>query len=210
MIGYLAGQHMTTGRFNTIIGANACGNTNEDGDFNVYMGYLASASGSNISGSLIITSGNRNSVDKGAGSGFIDPDLGSMFQGNNSANWATTSDRRLKKNIVDSSIGLAEINQLQIRNFEYRTKDEITDFDNTVVDAAGLTEAERNAIGVEGVQVGVIAQEIQAVLPKCIKEESTGVLSVNSDNLTWHLIKAVQELSAKNDALEARIETLEG
>ena len=59
-------------------------------------------------------------------------------------------------------------------------------------------------------QVGAIAQEIQTVLPKCVTEESTGVLSVDSDNLTWHLIKAVQELSAKNDALEARIATLEG
>jgi len=210
LIGISAGSALTTGRFNTAVGPNACGNSNQTGGFNVYLGYLASASANNISGSIIITSGNRNSIDKGASSGFIDPDLGNMFQGNNSANWSTTSDRRLKKNIVDSSIGLAEINQIQVRNFEYRTKDEITDFDNTVVDAAGLTEAERNAIGVEGVQVGVIAQEIQAVLPKCIKEESTGVLSVNPDNLTWHLIKAVQELSAKNDALEARIETLEG
>ena len=57
---------------------------------------------------------------------------------------------------------------------------------------------------------GAIAQEIQAVLPKCVKTETTGVLSVDSDNLTWHLVKAVQELSAKNDALEARIATLEG
>ena len=50
----------------------------------------------------------------------------------------------------------------------------------------------------------------QAVLPNTVSTETTGVLSVDSDNLTWHLVKAVQELSAKNDALEARIKTLEG
>ena len=65
-------------------------------------------------------------------------------------------------------------------------------------------------IAKEGVQVSAVAQELQAVLPKCVTEESTGVLSVNTDNLTWHLVKAVQELSAKNDALEARIAILEG
>ena len=43
-----------------------------------------------------------------------------------------------------------------------------------------------------------------------VTEESTGVLSVNPDNLTWYLVNAVKELSAKNDALEARIATLEG
>ena len=58
-------------------------------------------------------------------------------------------------------------------------------------------------------QVGVVAQEIQAILPNTVHEETTGVLSVDSDNLTWHLVKAVQELSAKNTALEARITALE-
>ena len=36
-----------------------------------------------------------------------------------------------------------------------------------------------------------------------IKEDDRGVKNVQSDELTWHLIKAVQELSAKVTALEA-------
>jgi hypothetical protein len=94
-------------------------------------------------------------------------------------------------------LALLKINQLQVRNFEYLTADEITELPTA------------SAVGRVGVQLGVIAQEIQAVLPNCVKEESTGVLSVDPDNLTWHLIKAVQELSAKNDALEARLAALE-
>ena len=43
-----------------------------------------------------------------------------------------------------------------------------------------------------------------------VNEESTGVLSVNPDNMTWYLVNAVQELSAKNNALESRIKELEG
>ena len=74
-----------------------------------------------------------------------------------------------------------------------------------------ITELENHTvIEKSGMQVGVIAQEIQAILPNCVKEETTGVLSVNPDNLTWHLVKALQELSAKNDALEVRITALEG
>ena len=62
-----------------------------------------------------------------------------------------------------------------------------------------------------GTKVGVIAQEIQEVLPDVVDtHEETGVMSVNPDNLTWYLVNAVQELSAKNAALEARIATLEG
>ena len=112
--------------------------------------------------------------------------------------WETTSDRRIKKNITDSTVGLAEINQIQVRNFEYRTAEEITEVPSS------------QAVDKQGVQVGVIAQEIQSILPDTVTQESTGVLSVNPDNLTWHLVKAVQELSAKNDALEARLATLEG
>ena len=43
-----------------------------------------------------------------------------------------------------------------------------------------------------------------------VKEETTGVLSVSPDNMTWYLVNAVKELSAKNDELEARLAKLEG
>jgi hypothetical protein len=55
------------------------------------------------------------------------------------------------------------------------------------------------------VQLGVIAQEIQEVLPECVKQESTGVLSVDSDRLIWHLVNAVKELSAEVNALKAKL-----
>ena len=55
----------------------------------------------------------------------------------------------------------------------------------------------------KGLQVGVIAQEIQEVLPDVVEELATGALSVNPDNITWYLVNAVKELSAKVTALEA-------
>jgi hypothetical protein len=62
----------------------------------------------------------------------------------------------------------------------------------------------------QGVQLGVIAQEIQQVLPDMVKEESTGVLRVDTDNMTWYLVNAVKELSAKVEALQTEVNLLKG
>ena len=70
--------------------------------------------------------------------------------------------------------------------------------------------SENDAIPNTGVQLGVIAQELQDVLPDCVKTESTGVLSVDSSNLTWYLINAVKELNAKVEAQALEIATLKG
>jgi hypothetical protein len=97
------------------------------------------------------------------------------------------SDRRIKKNIEDNNVGLDAIKQIQVKNFEYRTEDEIVDFEHP----------SSAVVKKEGIQLGVIAQEIEEILPDLVKTESTGVKSVNPNNLTWYLVKAIQELSAK-------------
>ncbi len=201
-IGHVAGFNSTAQ--NTCIGYASAYSSNgptslSSGGGNTLIGSYTGVSGATNTGTVVI---GHSATGKGTNTGFINPTSG-VYQGNNSSSWSTTSDRRIKKNITDSSIGLAELNQIQVRNFEYKTKDELAE-----VEADGLVETD--IIEKEGVQVGSIAQEIQAILPDCVTEQDTGVLAVNPDNLTWHLIKAVQELSAKNDALEARIVKLEG
>jgi hypothetical protein len=131
---------------------------------------------------------------KGTNTGYIYAGGGGTYQGNNSASWSTTSDQRLKKNIVDNNDGLEKINAIRVRNFEYRLPAEV-DPELKPSDAIDKT----------GVQLGVIAQELQQVLPECVKQESTGVLSVDPDSLTWYLVNAVKQLSAKVEALEAQL-----
>jgi hypothetical protein len=80
-----------------------------------------------------------------------------------------------------------------VRNFEYRVEEEITDL------------PQNQAIKKEGIQLGVIAQELQQVLPECVKTESTGVMSVDSDNLTWYMINAIKELKAEVDSLKQQL-----
>jgi hypothetical protein len=53
---------------------------------------------------------------------------------------------------------------------------------------------------------GVIAQEVQQVLPEVVKlDESTGMLSVAYGNLSSLLIEAIKELSLKVTDLENKL-----
>jgi len=56
---------------------------------------------------------------------------------------------------------------------------------------------------------GVIAQEIEAVMPSAVKTDDKGMKSVDYDQLIAPLIEAVKELKAENDALKQRVEKLE-
>ena len=188
-IGYQAMYTTTTGATNTTIGYQA-GYSIGTGSNNVYVG-RADASVQNVTHEIAI--GTAGIAGKGANTGFISPNGGGVYQGNNSAAWSITSDQRLKKNIVDNTDGLTAINGIKVRNFEYRLPDEITDLDKS------------NAVAITGVQLGPIAQELQQVLPDCVKTESTGVMSVDSNDVLWHLVTAVQQLSAQVTALQAKV-----
>jgi len=111
-----------------------------------------------------------------------------------------TSDEKLKENIASVSDGsLALVKQLRPVTFDWKD----STFENN--------------------QTGFIAQEVKTVIPNLISGEeydetkvnekgqiiSTGY-SISNVGLVAHLTKALQELSAKNDALEARIAALEG
>ena len=178
-----------TGNYNTVIGGRAGYLNLTSGTGNTLLGCGSGVAAGTDNYSIVI--GGVNVGGKGSSTGFINPNSGGVYQGNNSTLWSVTSDQRLKKNIVDNNVGLEKITAIRVRNFEYRLPEEVD---------AELKPTD--AIKKEGVQLGVIAQELQAVLPDCVKTESTGVMSVNSDALMWHMINAIKELSAKVTALE--------
>ena len=189
-VGYQAMYSTTTGSgSNTSIGYQA-GYSIGTGSNNICIG-RADVSSQNITNELTIATNTSVNYGKGSNTGFINPNGGGVYQGNNSATWSVTSDARLKKNIVDNTEGLSIISQIRVRNFEYRTAEEVTELPT------------KSAIDKQGVQLGVIAQELQEVCGDCVKTESTGVMSVNQDNLTWHMINAIKELKAEFDAYKA-------
>ena len=176
-MGYVAGSNLATGTSGTYIGGNA------------------TASSTSVDRELVICTGGGG-TGKGSSTGFINPNSGGVYQGNNSSSWSTTSDFRLKKNIVDNTEGLYKITAIRVRNFEYKLPEEVTELDPSC------------AVSREGVQLGVIAQELREVCPDCVKEESTGVISVDSDNIFWHMVNAIKDLKALVDAQATEITAL--
>ena len=53
--------------------------------------------------------------------------------------------------------------------------------------------------------VGVIAQELQEVLPEAVSSDQDGMLSVAYGNITALLIQAIKELSGRVDEIAARL-----
>ena len=166
--------------------------------------------------------------NKGTASVWIHgTNAGACTQGNNSSSWTTTSDQRIKKNIVDNNVGLSAIEQLKVRNFEYRVQVETgkddtghttwaPKSDSDVIDTSTLSTLSNGqkpkphqvAINKEGTQIGMIAQEVEAVLPGCVETDANGIKSVDTDEMFWHMINSIKELSAKNKTLEADVTQL--
>ncbi len=192
-VGVSAGNVLTTGSKNTFIGYQA-GKTVTTGSENVRIGHQAGGSETTGNTQLWIARG-----PQGVGNSSVwihGSTAGGCYQGNNSTTWSTISDERIKKNIVDSPNGLAKIDAIQVRNFHFRTEEEVTVEGLTTSDAAGL-------------QTGVIAQELELVLPDAVSENDHGLKQVNTDPVFWSMVKAIQELSTQNAALAARLTALE-
>lgn len=103
-----------------------------------------------------------------------------------------SSDINLKENIVDIENALDKVKQ--IRGVRYDWKDEYLE-EHTYV---------------EKQDVGVIAQEVEKVLPEIVADREDGTKAVKYDRLTALLIEAVKELSAKVDAQQKEINILKG
>jgi len=107
------------------------------------------------------------------------------------------SDRNLKENIQPIENGLSLINQLNPATYNYNAE---------ASDNHGLPTNQ---------QYGLIAQDVQKVLPTIVKEntlqdeDGTSYLGMDYEKLIPVLIQAVKELSTENNQLVNRIEALE-
>ena len=110
------------------------------------------------------------------------------------------SDETLKENIVDASNKLADVEKLKVRNFNWKESHHPSRADKKLI--------------------GFVAQEMETVFPGLVDEHDInpqgkdGTPNMKKGVKTTALIpiltKALQELSAKVTALEARVTTLEG
>jgi len=123
---------------------------------------------------------------------------GSVAQKASGTAWSNPSDVRLKENISDYEKGLKELMQIEVKKWEFNGKA------NTVKGTKSL---------------GVIADEIEKILPDMVSiyqeklneedEFLTDIKKVDSSEITWLLVKTIQEQQTIIDSLKQRIESLE-
>lgn len=119
---------------------------------------------------------------------------GSAFKNDGSGAWATTSDARVKDDIRDLDIGLAQLRRVRPVRYRYNGR-------------AGTRP------GLQG--VGVLAQEIEAILPETVErvpsagmpgmDEFDDLRLFNPSALTFMLINAVKELADRVERLEGQL-----
>jgi len=111
--------------------------------------------------------------------------------------WSVFSDARLKEIGNDYERGLSEIGNLNPVRYSYK-------------------EGNALELPTEKEHIGLVAQEVQDVIPESVEENSDGYLMVNNDPIIWAMVNAIKELKAenesfkqKNHSLERRLEALE-
>jgi hypothetical protein len=196
-MGYNAGLLTTTGGNNTFLGSQA-GDANTTGSSNTIIGANADVSAVGNTYEIVIATA---AVGKGSSTGYINPQGGPMYQGSNGTAWTATSDRRIKKDIVSNTKGLAAIIQIEPKNFYYKSDEELQE------ELPGAIEG----LPLDKLTTSAIAQELDLIFPEAIERRGEhDIMSVNTDPIFWAMINAIKELSTENKALEARLTKLEG
>jgi hypothetical protein len=128
------------------------------------------------------------------GIGIADSDEALYVVGNIVAtgNITAITDTKAKTNVEPINDALAIVEELQGVRYDWRD------------DFVAKMNAPRTK------QIGLIAQDVEKVVPEIVLSPDEGYKSVDYSRLTAVLIEAVKELKAENDELRKRVERLEG
>jgi len=122
-------------------------------------------------------------------------EVGNIKINNSSTQYATSSDYRLKENVVDMADATTRLKQLKPKRFNW-----IVDDTNTLVD-------------------GFLAHEVSSIVPEATSGEKDDMeddgitikpQGIDQSKLVPLLVKAMQEQQEVIESLTARITTLEG
>jgi hypothetical protein len=138
------------------------------------LAYSADTSFSSAFYTLFADSGGTQGTISGTGAGTV--------------SYNTSSDERIKENIVDTGSQLETIKQIQVKDFNY--------------------------IGKNTTTTGMIAQELNAIIPNVVVEGGDDATKhpwgIDYGKLTPYLIKAIQEQQTQIEALQSEINLLKG
>jgi len=201
-------QECTTGHKNTAIG-NDAGASLTSGQFNVFVGHETGISGS--PGGSITTQDDRVII----GSNEI-------TEAHIQVDWSIASDERDKTDVKPIKMGLDFVNKLEPVTYHWDKRAKYVSLEDRKNNTINLNNVVHDGTHKEDwTDIGFLAQAVEKL------EEEYGHKISDKSNLTTNktddgaygltyakfipiLTKAIQELSAKNEALLTRIEALEG
>lgn len=188
----------TTGNGNIGMGYFSGGTADSSagtGSYNTALGYLAAFGTGSISNATAIGANaevtqsntmvlgciaglNSCPASVSVGIGTTTPDSLLTVNGNadkpGGGSWGTYSDGRLKTINGSFGSGLGQVMQLRPIRYRYRP-------DNGM----GIRDMDEH--------VGVVAQEVQRVIPEAVTENGKGYLLVNNDPIIWSMVNAIKE-----------------
>ena len=183
-----AGCNIVNGWSNSSNTGVGVGTTRSDGTaFQVRTGITLSSGIATNSGTqrLVVNGNGGTKITKSLGVGANASTTTGRIDASNDIVAYSSSDIRLKDNIKSIDKALDKVNKIQGIEFDWIEKEEIH--------------------GNSGHDVGVIAQEIEKVLPEVVDTRDNGYKAVKYEKLVPLLIEAIKDLSRQVDGLKRLI-----
>jgi len=209
-LGYHSGVAVSTGVKNTCIGGLA-GQSITTGDYNTIIGYSCDVSSGSVATSIVV----GQSV---TGVGTDNFTFGNGSTDSNIAFGATSitapSDQRYKEDIETATAGLSFIKDLRPVTFKWKKEKDLP-----ANHRAYVKDSDKRTIN-NKTNHGFLAQEVKAVIDahseikdgfdmwQTDDQADGGRQRIGDASLMPMMVKAIQELSAKNDTLETQVADL--
>jgi hypothetical protein len=193
-------SNLTTGSNNTMVGYRAGENNNGSG--NIYLGYDAGRS-INKSNELHISNSSSYTILYGQLIGAVAANYGTL-----GVNTQSYGGNGIVEVYDPGSIGVSVWGQTDIVAFsDERTKTDITKIDDAINKIKRINGVTYKRVDLTDTRryAGVIAQEIEKVLPEVVHENTDGFKSVAYGNLVSLLIEGIKELSGEIENLKEEI-----
>ena len=216
-IGYSSSNAIVGGNYNTTLGSSAAG-TLTTGSNNTCVGQGSNVSASGASNQQVFGDGATGQGDNYAVIGnasvtrvYGAQDAGATFYGAGQS-W---SDARIKENVKDIGLGLDFIKKLTPIQF---TKKQPKDYEESLKSKISGNLRDIEDTELKRIRPGFIAQDVLEVLEKSgfssnnsmvQIDEKTTQHSMDYESMVVPLVKAVQELNAKVEELESKLNNKE-
>jgi hypothetical protein len=183
-IGDYALYSNVTGSGNVAIGNYAGYSSTTSNNFFISNGVIGSATTPLIQGSFDPAGGSNGSVK--INGNLTVTGLGTAASLKSTSGLIQISDARLKDINGDYKYGLDKINKLKVKKYKFKKNNPLN-----------ISSKEEH--------IGVIAQDLQKVMPEAvIKDSEDGYLLVSRNHIDWAMVNAVKELSKENDDLKIK------